>query len=151
MWKRIRETECKCGHSHHIICDEIIGVIISGTITQTKIENEYWNIKSLFPIQSYQKCVVWQFLLDWFDINSTDSSHRDFIMGFTDKTANLFDINCNGYKIYQNIKDNSVKVFNKTLKQNDTISFILYLTEIENKNESNRVIIAINNEYMYQI
>ena len=165
--KRIRQTDCDCGHSHYtpypplqcdispvnIVCDDNDenGIIIAGTVIKTKIQDKFCKIRSLFGIETKHECVAWQFTLDWFDIdNSNDILQKSsFIMGFSDNTGNFFGVNDNGFRIYNNGIDKSLKVFNKKLKQNDTISLIIYLSE--NIKEENRILISINNEYKSNI
>eukprot|EP01083_Nonionella_stella_P009419 27159_1 len=151
--KRIRNTDCECGHSHHVpypplpcnmspidlVCDDSTRATISGTIIQTKIEDEYCKIKSLFAIQLHHKCVAWTFTLDWFDVQQSG-----FIMGFADQTGNFFGINHIGCTIYKNIMDESKRIFAHEFKQNDTISYILYLN-------THRIFIAINDEYIANV
>eukprot|EP00484_Ammonia_sp_Unknown_P014855 CAMPEP_0197073344 /NCGR_PEP_ID=MMETSP1384-20130603/210556_1 /TAXON_ID=29189 /ORGANISM="Ammonia sp." /LENGTH=2115 /DNA_ID=CAMNT_0042512181 /DNA_START=59 /DNA_END=6403 /DNA_ORIENTATION=+ len=132
------------------------GATIAGNIIETHRPDQWWIVKSMQDIKRMDKCVAWQFKLDWFDPKETESTKKkkkekankeetfqlysDLVFGFTNDKNIFFGVDIDGYVVFNNERSQN-RLYGERVQQGDTMT---YIVKFGDEQEKDQIIILRN-------
>jgi len=126
------------------------GVLIAGTMIETMKNGKFWRVQSQRCInRKYHKTVSWQFGIDMFDRQKTDSSfYSDYIFGFVNEENEFFGVGLDGNVVVgNNAKYNQVYTLrndSNLLQHHPTMTYVLHLNNTDVKESRDQLYILVN-------